>query len=683
MSSAKEKKTMAESPKNILLVEDESGHVELIRRAFEGSTDRFSLTAAATVSEARQRISQNRPDLIITDFLLPDGRGLDVIESGLGVTPVVVMTSHGNEYVAVEMIKRGALDYVVKSPQTFAEMPHVVDRALREWDNVMERKKAEAAFRAIVSATVGVTGQECFDRAAFNLAQYLKADIVVIGEIVDNSMVRGLSVLMDGRIVCDFTYILHETPFERSIQEGYTIIPDGVQEHFPNDKELAGLGAQGYVGMSLRAADGSILGVLGCLTRSRMYVPETAQPLLSVISARISSEIEAVQAEREHERLETQLRQAQKMEAVGQLAGGVAHDFNNILQAVVGYGELALLQVESNEQLRAHLKEVLSAAERGRTLVRQLLAFSRRETLQPRLIHLNDLISGIMKMLRPLIGEHVELKIVPGNGLKTIYADPGQIEQILINLCVNSRDAMPEGGMLTVGTEHACLDSEYCKLHPEARERDYVVLFVSDTGIGMTPEVQEHIFEPFFTTKGVGKGTGLGLATVYGIVKQHDGFITVDGHPERGTTFRIYIPMALTPPKEAETAGIPIIVHGGSETILLAEDEQAVRTLIVKLLENAGYRVIVASDGEEAIRAFSEDPSKFDMALLDIVMPKKGGRSVRDFIRKVRPRFPIIFFSGYSHSYLGSDFQPDDITHLALKPLSPKELLLAIRKLLE
>jgi PAS domain S-box-containing protein len=388
-------------------------------------------------------------------------------------------------------------------------------------------------------------------------------------------------------------------------------------------------------------------------------------------------------AEAEQERLESQLRQVQKLEAVGQLAGGIAHDFNNLLQAIHGYTDLAMQELDPDSSARENLEQAMKAVLRSGTLVRQLLTFSRKDRINPEVLNLNDLIGGLMKMVGRLIGEHIELRVIPGHYLNNIHADPGQIEQILMNLCVNARDAMAQGGQIIIETRNVYLDKEYCINHSWAEEGEYVSFSIADTGEGIPDNVREHIFEPFYTTKEVGEGTGLGLATVYGIVKQHSGLINVYSEMGHGTIFKIYLPAVEEETSKTKIEGKIVNYTSGSETILLAEDEVQVRELSVKVLERAGYNIIVAEDGESAVELFREHTDEIDLAILDVIMPKKSGSMVSEFIWKIKPELPVIFCSGYSKNYLGTDFEPKKNVRLLQKPLSSDDILRTIRELLE
>ena len=386
--------------------------------------------------------------------------------------------------------------------------------------------------------------------------------------------------------------------------------------------------------------------------------------------------------EEERERLEHQLRQAQKMEAVGQLAGGVAHDFNNLLQVILGQVEILQSEPVEDPSLAEPLEEVRHAAERAANLTRQLLAFSRRQIIQPINLDLNELIEGILKMIRRVIGENIELHFLPGNRLGVIHADKGQLEQILMNLCVNARDAMPNGGALTIETENVIIGKAYCRDHPWATEGRYVLLSVMDTGHGIDEAIQAQIFDPFFTTKGMGHGTGLGLATVYGIVKQHNGLIQVYSEVGKGTAFKVYLPIVERPAEEVGPK-IPDLIVGGTETILLAEDEDMVRNLVCRMLKTAGYTVLSAYDGEDAIQVYEENADRIDLAILDVMMPKLGGREVMDRIRVRCPHVRFLFSSGYSENAIHTNFVIKEGYNLITKPYRKSELLRAVREVLD
>jgi len=385
----------------------------------------------------------------------------------------------------------------------------------------------------------------------------------------------------------------------------------------------------------------------------------------------------------ERKQAEEWLRQSQKMEAVGQLAGGVAHDFNNLLQAIQGYTDVALTQIPGEHAARDNLSEVKRAAERAATLTRQLLTFSRQETLQPAHLDLNDVSADLVKMLRRVIGEHVDLVVSAQPGLRPIFADPGQIEQVILNLCINARDAMPGGGRLSIETENAVFEPEFIREHPWATEPEYVHLRISDTGVGIPPEIRDRIFEPFYTTKEIGQGTGLGLATVYAIAQRHDAGIEVDSEPGHGASFSFYFPVRGVPPEQVDPESEETVPEGGTETILMAEDDEAVRSLVVSLLSGAGYVLHVATNGEEAIRIFGERSEEIDLVLVDVIMPKKGGREVHAAVKALRPFVPVLFTTGYSFNAHSKQRLPESTGQIIRKPYAPNELLRRVRDALD
>jgi signal transduction histidine kinase len=350
---------------------------------------------------------------------------------------------------------------------------------------------------------------------------------------------------------------------------------------------------------------------------------------------------------------EEQLRQVQKIEAVGRLAAGVAHDFNNILTAITGHSELLLRQLDADDPRRKNAEQIEKAAYRAAALTRQLLIFSRKQVIEPRVLKLNAVILNLEKMLRRLIGEDIEFCTLLDPAAGHIKADPGQIEQVIMNLAVNARDAMPTGGKLTVTTANTTLDQNHLKNFPDMGAGDYVMLAIADTGTGMSEEVKAHLFEPFFTTKPSGKGTGLGLATCFGIVKQNTGHINVHSELGRGTTFKIYFPQvqsALEPPRAHIT---PTEAAGGNETVLLVEDEPVVRELAVATLREKGYTVVEAVNGEEGLRLARQHDGKIDLVLTDVVMPVMGGKEMADALRTSHPDTKVLFTSGYTEDAMG------------------------------
>jgi len=387
----------------------------------------------------------------------------------------------------------------------------------------------------------------------------------------------------------------------------------------------------------------------------------------------------------ENKKLEEQLRQSQKLESVGRMAGGIAHDFNNMLTAINGYSDLTLRRLPSEDPLRGNIEEIKKAGERSAQLTQQLLAFSRRQVLKPKILNLNEVILETSKLLERLIGEDIQLSIVPFSGLGLIEADPGQLTQVIINLAINARDAMPRGGNLAIETSNVWLDKEFAAAHVPTQAGSYVLLTVGDSGVGMSEEVERHIFEPFYTTKETGKGTGLGLSTVYGIVKQSEGYIWVKSEEGAGTTFEIYLPRVDVEADSELSAQIktPEIIEGGKETILLVEDEDIVRNMSRRMLEACGYTVVEAADGLEALALCAAENRKIDLLLTDVVMPQMGGRELAEKLARKYPHIRLLYTSGYTDdAVIRQDIMTEDMNFIQ-KPFDFDTLAKKIRELLD
>lgn len=390
------------------------------------------------------------------------------------------------------------------------------------------------------------------------------------------------------------------------------------------------------------------------------------------------------QAHAEKERLQAQLLQAQKMESVGRLAGGVAHDFNNMLQTILGYCDLTLCELEAESPLQDNIREIRTAASRSADLTRQLLAFARKQTAAPRVLDLNETVAGMLKMLQRLIGEDIELVWAPGADLWRVKIDPSQLDQVLANLAVNARDAIADTGRITIATENTHLDAAHCADRPECLPGDYVMLAVSDTGCGMDQTTITQIFEPFFTTKEQGKGTGLGLATVYGIIRQNNGFVEVRSLPDQGTTFRIYLPRVTAELTDSSLASVVVTpAGGGSETVLLVEDEEAILKLGKAILELGGYRVLVARQASEALRLAHEHPGRIHLLVTDVVMPEMNGRELAQTLMAQRPGIRCLYMSGYTADIVAQHGVLEEGVHFIQKPFSVRDFSNAVRRALE
>jgi signal transduction histidine kinase/CheY-like chemotaxis protein len=386
--------------------------------------------------------------------------------------------------------------------------------------------------------------------------------------------------------------------------------------------------------------------------------------------------------EAEKQQLEEQLRNSQKMEAIGTLAGGVAHDFNNLLTAIMGFGTLLQLKLEEGTSLRGYANQILAAGDRATALTKRLLDFSRKQIINPRPMNLNTIIRNLEGMLERIISEDVEFNVELAEEDLVVMTDPGLIDQVIINLASNGRDAMPDGGALTVRTKIAELHGDSLRADDNRKPGRYALITVTDTGSGMAEETRKRVFDPFFTTKEVGKGTGLGLSMVYGIVQQHDGFIRVESTPGRGTTFQIHLPLidSQVEERKPETALFP---RGNNETVLVAEDNKLVMALTREILETNGYRIIEAADGEEAVARFMANADKIDMVLLDVIMPKKNGKEVFAEFTKIKPDIRALFMSGYTFDVISRQGGLEEGVNIISKPVSPGELLQKMRDTLQ
>ncbi|MFO7685212.1 MAG: ATP-binding protein, partial [Desulfobacterales bacterium] len=389
------------------------------------------------------------------------------------------------------------------------------------------------------------------------------------------------------------------------------------------------------------------------------------------------------QAEAEKAKLQEKLAQAQKIESIGRLAGGVAHDFNNMLGVILGHTEMILDQVDPAQPIYAGLAEIQKAANRSAELTKQLLAFARKQTISPRILELNDTVTGMLKMLGRLIGEDIDLAWIPGARLWPVKMDPAQVDQILVNLCVNARDAIAGAGKITIETGNTVLDEHYCADRPGFVPGDYVVLAVSDNGCGMDEPILEQLFEPFFTTKPVGRGTGLGLPTIYGIVKQNNGFINVYSELGRGTTVKLYLPRYLGRAFMGSQAIAPEPVRQGRETVLLVEDEPSILDLGKLMLEKLGYRVLAAATPGEALAMAETHCGEIDLLMTDVVMPEMNGRDLARRLLSLYPNLNRLFMSGYTANVIAHHGVLDEGVHFIQKPFSFKDLADKVREVLD
>jgi two-component system, cell cycle sensor histidine kinase and response regulator CckA len=430
--------------------------------------------------------------------------------------------------------------------------------------------------------------------------------------------------------------------------------------------------------ISLQNRDGTHV---PCAISARLWQDAQGNPVKIIGTLRDITERK--HAEEEREKLRRQLAQAQKMEAVGRLAGGVAHDYNNMLSVILGYTEMALEQVAPADPLHADLKEVYNAGRRSMEITQQLLAFARKQTISPKVLDFNDTVEGMLKMLRRLIGEDIDLEWHPQARLWPVNMDPTQLDQILANLCVNARDAIADVGKITIETENITFDAEYYENHLGFTPGDFVMLAVSDSGYGMDKETMNNLFEPFFTTKETGKGTGLGLATVYGIVKQNNGFINVYSEPGKGTTFKVYLPRHAGEIEETASESAAELLFGKGEIILLVEDEPKIIKMSKMMLEKLGYQVLTAETPTQALDLAAEHAGKIHLLMTDVVMPEMNGRDLAQKLQDLYPDLKVLFMSGYTANVIAHHGVLDAGVHFIQKPFSMKSLAAGVREAVE
>ncbi len=635
------------APLHLLLVEDSADDAlllvrELTRAGFAPVAERVDNRA-----EMQSALDRQSWDLIIGDYSMPHFGGADALalvrERGLDVPFIIVSGTIGEER-AVAAMKAGASDYVPKD--NLKRLVPVIERELREAAGRRERhataaalRQMEASFSTLVEhAPIGIYRSTPAGR-------FLSANIALARMLGYDSVADVLAL--------DLTRDVYADPAERQRlleRDAYTEREYDDVEATWKRKDGGRVTAQLSV-RAVRRADGTV-------EYYETFVRDLTQ----------------------QRRLEGQLLHSQKMEAVGRLAGGVAHDFNNLLTVILSYSDLLLEDLPSDAKDREDVEEIRKAAIAASSLTRQLLAFSRQQVLQPRILDINAVVSGTEKLLTRLLGEDVRLSTSLAPELGNVKVDPGQLEQIIMNLAVNARDAMPRGGKLTIETANVDMDAAYVAGHPVAQPGRYAMLAVSDTGIGMDAQTQARIFEPFFTTKEPGKGTGLGLATVYGIVKQSGGFIWVYSEVGHGTSFKIYLPRV---DEAAPALGAAPALVGGSETVLVAEDVTAVRDVASEMLRRHGYTVLEAADAETALRLARQHQGEIHLLLTDVVMPGASGRELADTLVKLRPNMKVLYMSGYTDDAVVRHGVLQEGIAFLQKPFTPDSLARKLRAVLD
>jgi PAS domain S-box-containing protein len=630
------------------VVDDNPGDRRLYRLYLEESSDeRYKIWEAKTAEEALDLCKSIKPDCVLLDYGLPGMSGVDMLQAAADEPgdlpfPVLMLTGHRDGDIVAESLRHGAQDYLVKDITTQAYLERAVQNAIQKFALERQKKEAEQALReseqrfrnAFASAAIGVCVADLdgrlfeVNRAYADITGYSPQELI------------GMS----------FYAITHPDDLEANMAE--------------QAKLLSGEKSSYVIEKRYRHKSGEIVWVRNSVSavRGRSGDPIQTISLSEDISARRN--------------LEEQLRQAHKMEAIGRLAAGVAHDFNNLLTVVIGYAELVASKLADRPALQAEIHEVRQAGERGASLVSQLLAFSRQQLLRPEIIELNEVVRGLQKLLRRLIGEDIDLNVRLGGDVGRVKTDRTQIEQVLINLAANARDAMPHGGRLSIETKRVTLRTAG---EPNLPAGEYVLLIVSDTGVGMDSETLSHIFEPFFTTKGRGQGTGLGLATVYGIVRQSGGTIVARSEKDRGSTFNIYLPVTAEQSERDVEASVPV-AERPTATILLVEDDPAVRSFLKGILVDEGFTVRDCAAAQDALALAKGAP--IDLLLTDVVLPDMSGPELVATFLSIAPDTRILYMSGYTDHALFRDSTDLEGATFIQKPFTRTAILERIAEIM-
>jgi len=649
---------MAKSkPIRILYMEDDTGLARLVQKRFERIG--YVVDIAPDGEKGLALLERGNYDIVVLDQNMPGYNGLEILRIMAlrgPLPPTIMITGAGNEEIAVKALKLGAYDYIVKEVGSgyLGLLPSVIERALQKRRLTEEKQQAEEALRESEERfrTIFETAQDSIfiKNRSLKYTQVNPAMARLYGLPVSKLIGRTDGELFGKKTAAHIKEIDSRVLGGEIVEEETTKKVNGIPHIFH------------VIKVPMRDNSGEIIGLCG-----------------------IARDItERKRLDEEKEKIQALLLQSQKMEAIGRLAGGVAHEFNNLLTGIMGFSELLLARIDDNSPLRKDIEAIKKASKRAALLSSQLLAFSRSQKALLTVLDLNVVVNNIEKMLRRLIGEHIKLVTHLDPSLEHVKSDPGLMEQLIVNLAVNARDAMPEGGKLTLKTENIILSAGDCKDILNAHPGKFVCLSVTDTGIGMNQEVIHRMFEPFFGTKEVGKGSGLGLSVVYGIIKQHEGWINVETEPGQGSTFRIYLPVSSEKPvKKSEETISSTSFNGNGESILVVEDEEIVLKLATRVLSENGYVVFEAANAKEALDIYNREKGKFNLVFTDVVMPGENGLQLVDKLLTLNPELRVLFSSGYSDDKSHRDIIIERGLQFLQKPYTPTELLQVIKEVIE
>jgi PAS domain S-box-containing protein len=697
---------LARGPTRVLVIEDSATQAEALRTLLAGAG--YDVTLAASGDEGLARFAADEFAVVISDIVMPGAvDGYEVcrrIKAGpRRDTPVMLLTSLSDPLDIIRGLECGADNFFTKAVEPghllerlrlllttretraqaklrmgvkvffmdreftiTAEREQILDLLISTFEDAVRQNRALRQREAELTAA-----QAQLARYAGSLERRLQSVLDNVPEVVF-SMSPDATRIYYASPAC--THVLGLSPDQVAADPSpfrAALHPDDQARVVASCLRAVEAGGPAALEFRIRRPDGAIRWIEGTLIP--VADPEAAGVRLDGVMRDVT----------EQRRLAEQLRQAQKMEAVGQLAGGVAHDFNNLLTVITSYADILSEELALADPRREAVEEIRKAAASAAALTRQLLAFSRQQVLEPRVLDVNAVVAAAQKLLKRLLGEDIALVTALAPELGAVRADPGQLEQLIVNLAVNARDAMPEGGKLTIETANADMDEAYVRDHPLARPGRYVMLAISDTGVGMDEATQRHIFEPFFTTKEAGKGTGLGLATVYGIVKQSGGFIWVYSEPGHGTTFKIYLPRVDDPVEGVAAPAEARELPRGTETVLLVEDAAAVRAVTRQVLERLGYTVLEAPNGEVALHVATRHQGPLHLLLTDVVMPELGGRHLAERLTALRPELRVLYASGYTDDAVVRHGVLRPGTAYLQKPFTPELLARKVREVLD
>jgi len=637
----------------ILNIEDSEEDYKLVLRHLTKAGYELYSEKVETAEAMRSALASREWDIVISDYRMPTFSGLEAFrvlkESGLDI-PFIIISGTIGEETAVNTLLAGVNDYLMKG--NLSRLAPAVERGIEEVKNRRIQRSTEAALRRSEERY-----RLLFEKNPLPMWVYDVDTLIFLAVNIAAEEHYGYSAEeFRTMTIKDIRPAEDAAALEANLSQTPGMIDVG--DEWRHKKK-----------------DGSIINV-EVTSHALMFDGKKARLVLA------NDVTKRIQAEEELRKSEEQLKQSLKLESIGRLAGGIAHDFNNMLTAINGYSELTLRRLDENDPLRPNIEEIKKAGERSAELTKQLLAFSRRQMLQSKVLDINQVVSDTVLMLERLIGEDIDLVTVLDSNTANIEADPGQLSLVILNLVVNSRDAMPDGGTITIETKNVFLDDAYARQHVSVKPGPYVMLSIGDTGIGMDAQTQQQIFEPFFTTKEVGKGTGLGLSTVYGIIKQSNGNIWVYSEVDKGTVFKIYLPQITESSSPIEEAK-PTDSFLGTETILVVEDEDMVRNLTVEVLESCGYEVLQARNGIEALDFCKSYKEKIDLLITDIVMPQIGGRELAERMLHEDPSLCVLFTSGYTDDAIVRHGILEEDANFIQKPFNLDDLGKKVRELLD